>query len=179
MNNPQIDKYGTKRWFNESGQLHRDGDKPAVVWADGDKFWYRNGKRHRDGNKPALERPNGDKFWYQNGKPHRDGNKPALEWADGDKMWYQHGKRYRDGNKPAVEWANGNKYWYQNGKRIDTYYVNFGCFEPKTRKEALQRLNAKERPYSRELYLADINRMFPEKPKNPFQRMFNVFNHFR
>jgi len=119
VKNPQINEQGTKRWYNKNGQRHRDGDKPAIVWADGDKFWYRNGKPHRDGGKPAVERAGGDKFWYQ------------------------------------------------NEKHVDSYQTNFGCFEPKNREEALERLNSKERPYSRELYLADIDRLFPltEKTK--------------
>jgi len=139
MKNPQVDEHGTKRWFNEKGELHRDDDKPAAISLDVDKMWFKNGKLHRDRDKPAIEFVNGDKFWFQNGK------------------------RRRDGDKPAIERSNGDKAWFKNGDRIDTYHANFGCFEPKTRKEALQRLNAKERPHSRELYLADINRLFPLK----------------
>jgi hypothetical protein len=49
---------GTKKYYNEKGELHRT-DGPAVVRADGGKSWYLNGKLHRT-----------------------DG--PAIEWADGD-----------------------------------------------------------------------------------------------
>jgi len=34
MNNPEIDEYGTKRWRNIKGRLHRT-DGPAVEQADG------------------------------------------------------------------------------------------------------------------------------------------------
>ena len=36
MNKPQIDQDGTKRWYNEQDQLHRD-DGPAVEWVNGTK----------------------------------------------------------------------------------------------------------------------------------------------
>ena len=60
--NKDIDEYGTIRYRNEQGQLHRE-DGPAVEYADGDKFWYLNGLLHRE-----------------------DG--PAREWADGHKVWW-------------------------------------------------------------------------------------------
>ena len=107
-----------------------------------------------------IEYANGDKYWYLNGKLHRvDG--PAIEYAGGDKIWYLNGKRHRvDG--PAVERFSGYKEWYLDDDLLDYYYPNFGCFTPKTREEALKRLNSKPRPYSYELYMADINKLFPE-----------------
>ena len=38
------DYFGTKCWYNEQGQSHRE-DGPAIEWADGDKEWYINDKR--------------------------------------------------------------------------------------------------------------------------------------
>jgi len=38
---PEIDQYGTKRWF-KNGLRHRDNG-PAVIWATGEEFWYENG----------------------------------------------------------------------------------------------------------------------------------------
>ena len=59
---------GTKRWFNEDGQLHcRDG--PAIIHPDGSEMWYQNGQLHRE-----------------------DG--PAVIWEDGEKEWWIEGKRY-------------------------------------------------------------------------------------
>ena len=37
------DEYGTIRWYNEAGQLHREGG-PAIEWADGSKSWWLNGQ---------------------------------------------------------------------------------------------------------------------------------------
>ena len=83
--------------YKIDNKLHRDGDKPAIEYADGRKDWYQNGK-----------------FWCKNGKLHRDNDKPAVEYADGAKFWYQNGKLHRSNDKPAIEYANGTKEWYQN-----------------------------------------------------------------
>lgn len=88
----KVDAFGTKYWKNTQGQLHREGDKPAIEYANGDKCWFQNGKRHRNGDQPAAECANGDKHWYQNGKLHRNGDQPAIEYASGNKIWYQNGK---------------------------------------------------------------------------------------
>jgi hypothetical protein len=66
MSNPEIDKNGTKRWYNDQGELHRL-DGPAWEWADGGKFWYKNGRSHREDG-PADEYSNGKKRWYIEGK---------------------------------------------------------------------------------------------------------------
>ena len=68
-NNPTIDLWGKKVWYNSQGKYHRD-DGPAIKWTSGTKDWYINGLRHRE-----------------------DG--PAIEWADGGKWWYINGKRIR------------------------------------------------------------------------------------
>lgn len=50
------DEYGNpnrkEEWLID-GELHRDGDKPAVVARDF-KAWYKHGKRHRDRGNPAI-----------------------------------------------------------------------------------------------------------------------------
>ena len=62
----EVDKLGTRRYYNKADQLHRD-DGPAVEYADGLKVWYQNGLRHRtDG--PAIEWNDGRKWWYINGR---------------------------------------------------------------------------------------------------------------
>ena len=83
INPSYINEYGTMYWRNEDGKIHSIGDKPAVIWSSGNKFWYKNGKYHRDGDKPAVIWSNGDKSWYKNGKCHRDGGKPAVIWSTG------------------------------------------------------------------------------------------------
>jgi hypothetical protein len=59
-----VDNHGIKCWYNEQDQLHRE-DGPAIEYASGDKYWYRNGKLHREDG-PAMECANGTKYWYIN-----------------------------------------------------------------------------------------------------------------
>ena len=62
----EVNEYGTRRYYNAAGQLHRL-DGPAVIYQYGLMFWYQNGLRHRtDG--PAVEYSDGDKVWYINGE---------------------------------------------------------------------------------------------------------------
>ena len=84
----EVDEYGTQRYYNAAGQMHRDNG-PAVLTAFETKIWMQNGLKHRtDG--PAVIRAGGGKEWWQNGLLHRtDG--PAAEWAGGRKDWYING----------------------------------------------------------------------------------------
>ena len=107
----EVDGNGTRRYYDSTGQLHRD-DGPAVEYADGVTAWYQNNLLHRtDG--PAVEWKNGGEEWWQNGQLHRiDG--PAIISERGDKYWYQNNRLHRtDG--PAIEYANGTKSWHING----------------------------------------------------------------
>ena len=84
-----IDDNNTISWYNEEGELHREGG-PAVERANGSKKWYLNNQLHRE-NGPAVEEANGTKHWYLNDKCHRvDG--PAIEYTNGSKAWYLNGK---------------------------------------------------------------------------------------
>ena len=87
---PEIDKFGTKKW-RQNGCCHRL-DGPAVIYENGDQEWYQNDRRHRtDG--PAVIRADGSRFWYQNGLLHRlDG--PAIIWPNGSLRWWIDDRRY-------------------------------------------------------------------------------------
>lgn len=85
------------------GLMHSFDDEPAVVYADGTKWWYREGQVHRDGDKPAIEWWNGTKEWFFHDKRHREGG-PALVYSDhpslhprlrGTKHYYTHGQLVR------------------------------------------------------------------------------------
>lgn len=65
MNNPKINKYGSKAWYDDQDQYHNDNG-PAIIHSSGYKAWYVNGIRHND-NGPAAIWPNGKKHWYING----------------------------------------------------------------------------------------------------------------
>ena len=76
-----VDSEGTTRWYNEKGKLHRE-DGPAVVWPNGDTYWYLNGTKHREDG-PAFEYFDGHKAWYINGKKlteedFNNRNKPCI-----------------------------------------------------------------------------------------------------
>ncbi len=58
---PVMDSDGDKIWYNSIGQIHRNNDKPAILWMDGDKYWYKNGRLHRDNDLPAVVEANGRK----------------------------------------------------------------------------------------------------------------------
>ena len=59
---------GAMVWKNEDGELHRENDLPAIIYADSSKFWYKNGKLHRENYMPAIIYADGSKSWYKNGK---------------------------------------------------------------------------------------------------------------
>ena len=68
----KVDRYGTRRYYNGAGQLHRL-EGPAVIWPNGNCEWYQNGLRHRiDG--PAIEWPDGSVEWWLNGKKYAKQN---------------------------------------------------------------------------------------------------------
>jgi len=73
--NPVIDEYGTKHWYNDRGEFHRE-DGPAVEYASGNKEWWINGNLHREDG-PAIEYAYGNKEWYINGNHY----KSIPEWA--------------------------------------------------------------------------------------------------
>ena len=61
-----VNEYGIRGYYNSADQLHRTNG-PAVIWADGTKWWMQNGQLHRtDG--AAIEWCDGDKFWFINGR---------------------------------------------------------------------------------------------------------------
>ena len=57
---------GTVEYRNANRKLHRE-DGPAVIYANGDQFYYQNGKLHREDG-PAVIFANGDQYYCQNGE---------------------------------------------------------------------------------------------------------------
>jgi hypothetical protein len=109
---PVTDEHGTTRWYDGGGKCHRDGDLPAVMYADGTQVWYQHGNKHRDGDLPAVVWENGSQRWYKHGKLHRSFDLPAAVWPDGTQWWYHHGECHRDGDLPAVVEPDGTQFWY-------------------------------------------------------------------
>jgi len=73
-------EYG--EWRNETGELHRENDLPAIIRSDGTKQWWINGKLHRENDKPAIIRSNGIMEWWFNGRPFRQNKKPIIEYPN-------------------------------------------------------------------------------------------------
>jgi len=66
MNNPEIDIFGNKIWYDENGQCHRE-DGPALKYPDGSKEWFQHGKLHREDG-PAIEDADGTQQWWIKGE---------------------------------------------------------------------------------------------------------------
>ena len=62
---------GTLIWCNSQGEVHREGDKPAIIT------------------------PHKTMKGYHKGILHREGGLPAIMWSDMVSEWYHHGVRYR------------------------------------------------------------------------------------
>jgi len=118
----EVDKNGNVRWYNQQGQLHREGGLPAIEFANGGKFWFTNGKFNREGGLPACEYANGGKEWLVNDQFHREGGLPAVEFADGTKEWWVKDQRVTEEqakamfNKPATNLQNSGPYTYEQAK---------------------------------------------------------------
>jgi hypothetical protein len=82
-----------KWYYNDN--LHREGDKPAVVHKNGNSEWYIKGLRHRDNDKPAIIRQGNSKEWYLNGVRHRSFAKPAVIFGERIE-YFEFGKRLED-----------------------------------------------------------------------------------
>ncbi len=127
------------QWY-QYGQLHRDGDQPAIMRYNSQE-WYQRGKLHRDGDQPSDIYEGGRSYrWHRHGELHRGGDLPAvikvdngIEWEAGNTMpvyppytlpdvcyiyqWFQHGVVHRDGDMPAVMWDNGRvQKWFCHGR---------------------------------------------------------------
>lgn len=37
---------GAKVWLNKNGELHREDDKPARIYPDGTREWFKNGVQY-------------------------------------------------------------------------------------------------------------------------------------
>lgn len=104
--------------YERHGLFHRL-DGPALIGADGSKYWYMHGKKHRIGG-PAVESVREDKGgrvdqeWYIHGKRHRNDG-PARVLEDRQEWWFNNKRHRLDG--PAVQYSDGLCEWYIHGTR--------------------------------------------------------------
>ena len=90
------DEYGILRSYNKNRKYHSFNDKPAIIYPNGSKYWYKNGNLHRGDDQPAIIYPDGTKHWCINGKHHRNNDKPAIIGSSGTKRWYVNGIQQPD-----------------------------------------------------------------------------------
>ena len=60
----EVNDNGATIYRNHLGNCHRIHG-PAVIWADGEKWWIQHGQLHRTGG-PAIEWSHGGMSWYLN-----------------------------------------------------------------------------------------------------------------
>lgn len=81
-----INPDGTRLWYVENPKRGQMRQRDAVL--------------RREGDKPAIEHANGDRHYYRFGKLHRDGGMPAMEMVDGMRVWFEEGKEIRRERHP-------------------------------------------------------------------------------
>ena len=58
----EVDKWGTRRYYNTDGKLHRAGG-PAVEYTNREKRWYQNGLLHRTDGPAIISKTGVPSFW--------------------------------------------------------------------------------------------------------------------
>jgi len=104
--------YGCKKRKNYAGVTTAIYNNKSIITRE--KRWYKNGQRHREGDLPAVKYANGDLEWWFNNELSRDGDLPAVICNNGHKEWYNKGKRHRIGGQ-AVIFPEGDGFWYVDG----------------------------------------------------------------
>ena len=71
---------GTLIWC-KNGNQHRDGDKPAKIYARGGLEWWKNGERHRLlGPAYIAENNNNFQWWYKGERIPVNSQEEYEEW---------------------------------------------------------------------------------------------------
>ena len=104
-----------RRWYR-NGLLHRDGDRPAMIYSD-ELTWLTNGQ-YRNDHRPSTATPSGFTWrlrTYVDGHPdgvlHRMGDLPAVINNEVVK-WMQFGRGYKRVNDlPGMIWFDGTMAW--------------------------------------------------------------------
>lgn len=101
--------------YYKHGVMTREGDKPSEYYYGDIKYTNDKGEIHRE-NGPAIITTDGIQKWYFNGKLHRDGDLPAVYNKDMTVVkYYKHGNIHRDGDLPAII-NNGSTSYCRNGE---------------------------------------------------------------
>ena len=106
--------------WRQNDKMHRDGDKPAIIYADGSLAWYQIGLIHRDGDKPAIITADGGLEWWKNGQLHRYSG-PARIRPSGGMSWWIRGEYI---TLEVNEWLEG-KEWRGTPEQIVEFQLRF------------------------------------------------------
>jgi len=129
--------WSSMTYKDADGNIHRDGDLPAVEYRTGRKEWYQHGVQHRDDGKPAVT-GKGDEYWV-NGVLFNP-NGPAVDTGSYRRYNNEKGELHRIGG-PAIECTDQyaklkNEYWVDgqqhcvdgpssHGKKWEGFQPNF------------------------------------------------------
>jgi hypothetical protein len=116
-------------WYNH-GDVHRDGDKPAIVSKKAGKYkvWAKNDFKHRVDDKPAeMDRTRW--AWYQSGLTHRLTGPADIRWT-----WDAY-PEYSETNACSVKASGAHLIWGLYGVTVPegmffnimTYIEEQGC----------------------------------------------------
>jgi hypothetical protein len=107
-----LDKYGSKCTYL-NGKLHSYNDKPAIIYPNVYRAWYKEGRKHREDG-PAIIYSDGDQYWLKEGKKHREDG-PAVILSNGSQYWFKKNKLHRE-DGPAVIHSNEYQVWFKEDK---------------------------------------------------------------
>jgi hypothetical protein len=122
-------------------KYHSIDDKPAIIRASGNQYWYKEGKLHRSNDLPAIIRIHTNHF-FDNDQDHHlwntydeYRNKPYPVPSETDIMegkvaleWYVEGKQCRASGGPSVITGDGSKFWH-NGWWVSKIEYSGGSVE--------------------------------------------------
>lgn len=127
---PNVQYRGWQFWL-EGARIHRDGDKPAIIYQDGEtnvQVWVHHGRVHRDGGEPAylkVSKYSSVSACVEHGVFHRDGDKPAVtrkqaSYSDQkdsslEEFWFFRGVQHRLGG-PAYQYEG--PFYYNTGSDV-------------------------------------------------------------
>lgn len=85
-----IDSDGTKTYYNDDGQIHRE-DGPALIYPNGCTEHWINGEyaSNYELGAPDVVDEGGVTWWHD--RQHHSINRPANDYPNGQKLWLDNG----------------------------------------------------------------------------------------
>ena len=105
-----INRNGDRIWW-KNYVINSFEDNPGYLGANGDEAYYNMGQLHREGDLPAVKDRTGI-YYYVNGRRHRI-NGPASIKVDGTLEYYVNGLLHREDGAAIIRPNGYNEYWFQ------------------------------------------------------------------